>query len=128
MDRQVIPGIIHGIAGRAARHPFLVDVVPNIPFITARNSAFMSPDERLTIHELVDIKFKRLGDARILHIEIYFVGEAVKIGKDRLAGIGQVLGGNARLGTTQGALYPSHEMLRCMVTRVTVQAVPGPWP
>jgi len=40
----------------------------------------VSPDERLTIDELVDIELERLGCADIGRVEIDVVGEIVDIG------------------------------------------------
>src|SRR5260370_36542361 len=60
LDDQVVPGVVHGITWNASRMPLLSLIVPNVPLISSDNAAFVSPDERLAINELIDIESQRL--------------------------------------------------------------------
>ena len=45
LDHDMVPGIIFRPTGDSGRNPLLVYVVVDVPFVTASNAAFMSPDE-----------------------------------------------------------------------------------
>jgi hypothetical protein len=42
LDRQMIPGIVVRVAGNSRRHPARILVIPNIPFVPARDPAFVT--------------------------------------------------------------------------------------
>src|SRR5581483_3052546 len=45
LDNQVIPCIVERITRNPSFHPMLLDVVPNVPFVSTSDSALMSPDK-----------------------------------------------------------------------------------
>ena len=60
LQRQVVPGIIVGVAGNAGRDPTLADIIPDIPNVAAGYFALGAPDEAHPAEELIDIEFQRL--------------------------------------------------------------------
>ena len=75
---QVVPGIAVGMAGNPGWNPGSMHIVPNIPLIAASYSAFMSPDEALTVEKLVDVKFHSLGKINVVCPEINVIREVVQ--------------------------------------------------
>jgi hypothetical protein len=57
---HVVPGAADRITGDTGWHPFLGDIVVNVPLMAPGDAALMPPDELLAVHELVDIKLQRL--------------------------------------------------------------------
>src|SRR5207244_8337643 len=53
--------------------------IPSVPFVTAGNAAFMSPDERLSTDKLIDVELQRLGLLQIGSVEIHVVREIVVV-------------------------------------------------
>lgn len=92
LNGDVIPGIAIGIARYSSRKPRLILIVPDVPFVPARDATFMSPDKRLATDELIDIEFNRLGCGQIGYIEVNIVGEIMQIGNDRVVWIRHSLG------------------------------------
>src|ERR1700690_2495075 len=72
--------------------PPLSGIVPYVPLLPAGNPAFVSPDERLAVKELIDIEFQRLGNTQIRRVEIDVVGEIVHIRNDGVVVIREALG------------------------------------
>src|SRR6266481_3243003 len=93
LDDEMVPRIVHRIAGHTRRNPFLTWIVPDVPFVSSHNPAFMSPDERLAIDELIDIELQRLGGTDIGRIERNVVSKVVHVGNNRAIGIGKTLRG-----------------------------------
>ena len=89
----MVPGIVLWVAGSTSRHPFPIHIVIYIPFVSAGNSALVSPNESLPLGELIDIKLKRLGIGNILGIEINVIDEVVGIVGQRIAVIRKPLRG-----------------------------------
>ncbi len=58
-------------------------VIPNIPFVAAGDATLMTPDERLSIDELVDVEFQRLRSGQIVSVEIYVIDEMAQAWHDR---------------------------------------------
>ena len=75
----MVPSIVLRPARYPGRHPFFVDVVIDVPLVSARNAAFMTPDERLSACELIYVEFQRLRIGDILTVKINVVNEVVKI-------------------------------------------------
>src|SRR5580698_6215448 len=46
LDCDVVPAVVHGVTGVAARDPPAFRVVPGIPFVARGNLALSSPNER----------------------------------------------------------------------------------
>src|SRR5436853_7517831 len=77
LDGQVIPGIVVGIAGDAGGMPLLSLVVPDVPLMAAGDTTFVSPDEGLAVHELIDIELESLGGGDISDVEVDVLSETV---------------------------------------------------
>src|SRR6266704_6357950 len=60
-----------------------MDIVVHVPFVTARNAALMSSNERQPARELVDVELQRLRDACVLHPEVNVVSEIVESRNER---------------------------------------------
>src|SRR5215813_9325688 len=71
--------------------PFLSDVVPDVPLIAASDTAFMSPDVRIPVDELVDVELESLRLADVLGIEVDVVGEVVQAGNQGFVCVGKPL-------------------------------------
>ena len=80
----MVPSIVLGPARYPGRHPFLVDVVIDVPLVSAGNAAFVTPDERLSACELIYVEFQRLRIGDILSVKINVVNEVVKIRNQRV--------------------------------------------
>src|SRR2546425_12052 len=61
----MVPCVAQRVACNTAGNPVHIDVVPGVPFVTARNAALMSPDERHSAEELVDVEFHGLRGLQI---------------------------------------------------------------
>ena len=61
-ENQVIPLAANRPARNTGLDPVLVYVVPDVPLMTAFDTAFVAPDETLAGHELVKIKFESFRD------------------------------------------------------------------
>ena len=57
LDDQMVPSILQRIAGDASGHPLPRDVIPDVPFVAATDSALVSPGEAEVIEELVNVEF-----------------------------------------------------------------------
>src|SRR5579864_173646 len=90
LDDQVIPAV-DGVAGETARYPVLSRIVPGVPFVTSRNPAFMSPDERFPILKLVDVELQCLSKLHIAGIEPHVIGEVVKFRNESVASVRKTL-------------------------------------
>src|ERR1700756_4178411 len=66
----MIPRVAVWIARYASRGPFRIQVVPDIPLVSARDAALMSPDESQVAEELVHVELQRLRQRQIVSIEI----------------------------------------------------------
>src|SRR4029077_3391125 len=100
----MVPRVVYRIAGNAGREPFLPLIVPNIPFVPARNAAFMSPDKGLAVDKLVDVELQRLRNAYVGCIEVDVVREIANVWYDRTTGIGETL----RREISDQVLVPEH--------------------
>src|SRR5580692_6118962 len=69
----------------------LVDVVPDVPFVAAGNTAFMAPDEAQIIEELVHVELNRLGEPKVGSVEPHVVSEVVERGNQRVIVVRQAL-------------------------------------
>src|SRR5438445_5601667 len=92
LDGQVIPGIIVGIAGDAGGMPLLSLVIPDVPLMAAGDTTFVSPDEGLAVHELIDIELESLGGGDISAVEVDVVSEIVGVGVNFLIHVGEAVG------------------------------------
>src|SRR5260370_89218 len=101
--------------------PLLSLIVPNVPLISSDNAAFMPPDERLAIDELIDIEFQRLGDADIGRVEIDVVGEIVDIGNYGMTGIGETL----RRKITDQMIVPKRIGIDCLPSNIRSGGIAG---
>src|SRR5579864_7773097 len=91
LNDKVVPRIVHGIARYPGGMPLLAWIIPDVPFIPSGDAAFVSPDEGLTIDELIDIELQRLRSTYIGRVEIDVVGEVMDVGNDGVIRIGQTL-------------------------------------
>src|SRR5712691_7351259 len=89
----MVPGIVHRIAGHTCRNPFLTWIVPDVPLVSSNNPAFVAPNERLAIDELIDIELQRLGGADIGSKKIDVIGKVVDVGNNCVTSIGKTLRG-----------------------------------
>jgi hypothetical protein len=78
VDRHMIPRVVIRIAGNPGCHPVLIDVVPDIPFVAAGDSALLSPDKTQAVEKLIEIKFQRLRAIKLAAKKVDIVGEVVK--------------------------------------------------
>ena len=86
----MVPSIANRVARNSTFDPVHINVVPGVPFMTAGNTALMSPNERLAIEKLIDIEFQGLGDFQVGAVEVDVIRKIMEVG-DRLF-IGQVFG------------------------------------
>ncbi len=91
VNGNVIPCFVVGIARHAGWNPVLGDVVPDIPLMSAGDSAFVAPNEAHSVEELIDVEFQRLREGKIAPVEVDVVGEIMKIGNDRVIPIEHAL-------------------------------------
>src|SRR5215470_15039870 len=75
----MVPGVALGLAWNSTFHPVHTAVTPRVPFVTAGDPAFMSPDERLSTDKLIDIELQRLGLLQIGSVKIHVVREIVVV-------------------------------------------------
>src|ERR1700692_5096202 len=90
---QMVPRIGIGVARDTGGNPTLVEVVPAIPFVTAGDAAFVTPNEAHTIEELVDIELQRLSRSGTAHPKICIVGEVMIRRHQRVIRVGDSLRG-----------------------------------
>lgn len=83
----MVPGVVLWVARNAGRNPFLVDVVVDVPFVAAGDAALMSPDERFSEGELVDIELESLRGRNVLRVKIDVVYEVMKIGDEGVTAV-----------------------------------------
>ena len=79
---QVVPGIADGMTWDAAGHPVFLLIVPGVPFISAKDPAFMTPDVGFAANELVNVKLKRLRVVDIAYPEVDVIGEVMQVRDD----------------------------------------------
>src|SRR3954470_17816022 len=92
----MIPVIVGGLTGDACRFPVVIDVVPDVPFMSAGNSALGSIDEALATEILTDVKFQDLGRFDRAGKEPRIVDEVLGVEYQCLIGVRQFqLGGRA---------------------------------
>lgn len=91
LNQQVVPGVVDGIAGDSCWAPLLSGVVPNMPLMSASDSALVSPDKRLTVNKLIDVELEGLRDTQIGRKEVNVVGEIVDVRNDGVVGIRKTL-------------------------------------
>src|SRR5207302_7786645 len=65
---------------------------PHIPLMPSSDTALVTPDERFSAEELVDIELQRLGSSDVVGVEPNVVSEVVQARNQRLFCIGQALG------------------------------------
>src|ERR1700733_12468154 len=89
----MVPRVVHGITGNSGRMPFLTLIIPDVPFVPSGDTAFVPPDVRLAVNELIDVELERLRHAEIGYVEIHVVGKIVDIRNKGVIGIGKTLRG-----------------------------------
>src|SRR4029077_4913154 len=92
LNREVIPRILIRVAGNTGWHPLCVDVVPDIPFVSTRNPALVSPRKAHTVEELVYVELKSLRSTQIAAVEVDVVGEAMESRYQSVISVGHTLG------------------------------------
>src|SRR5258707_312302 len=121
LDRQMVPGTVVGMAGNARRSPALVLVVPNVPFVSARDAAFVAPDETHTTEELIDVKLQGLREPEVISIEIDVVSEVVECRNQRLIGVRHAL----RRGGTDQRVVPQGIGVRSTASNPKYSGLPA---
>jgi hypothetical protein len=81
--------IVEWIASYSRGMPLLSGVVPNIPLVATRDSAFVTPNIGLAVHKLIDIELNRLRGANVIAKKINVVYKVVRLGVDAIVAIGQ---------------------------------------
>ena len=76
----MVPRAADWVAGNSGRHPLMIDVIVDVPFMAAGDSALMSPNVGFPAGELVNVELQTLRDTGIFHPEIHVIGETVKSG------------------------------------------------
>jgi hypothetical protein len=68
-----------------------VDVIPDIEFMSARDTALMSPGESHGVEVLVDVELQHLRQLEIGAVEVKIVSEAVQVRNDLVIAVGHAL-------------------------------------
>ena len=84
LNDEMVPGVAQRFARNTGGMPLLSGIVPDIPLIPAGNSAFMSPNEGLPIHKLVNVELESLGCIDICGVEVNVISKIVNIRNDRV--------------------------------------------
>ncbi len=87
----MIPLIVQRVARYSRGIPFLSRIVPGVPFVPARNPAFVSPNVGLTVHKLINVELKRLCGTDVSGEEIYIVDKVMRTGVDAVIGVRNTL-------------------------------------
>lgn len=86
----MIPSV-DGVASDAGRVPMMSGIIPDIPLMAAGNAALMSPDERMTTEELIDVEFQSLRESYVVGEEVDVISEIVDVGNDGVIEVRQTL-------------------------------------
>ena len=87
LNGQMIPLIVEWMASHSGGKPLLSRVVPNIPFVSAGDAAFVPPNIRFAVHKLIDIELERLRSADVIAEKIYVIHKVVRLGVDAIVAV-----------------------------------------
>jgi hypothetical protein len=87
LNCQMIPLVVEWITSHSGGMPLLSWVVPNVPFVPARDAAFVPPNIRFAVHKLIDIELNRLRRADVIAKKIYVIHKVVRLGVDAIAAV-----------------------------------------
>jgi hypothetical protein len=65
------------MASHSRGMPLLSRVVPNVPFVPARDAAFVPPNIRFAVHKLIDVELKGLRGADVIAKKIHVIYKVV---------------------------------------------------
>jgi len=78
LERDVVPAVVHRVAGGAGRNPLRVGVVPDVPLVASSDTALVSPDQRETIEVHADIELQDLYQRKLSSVEVRIISEVMK--------------------------------------------------
>src|SRR5258708_2282543 len=78
LDRQMVPGTVVRAAGNARRSPAFVLVVPNVPFVSACDAAFVAKDETHIVEELINVELQGLREPEVISVKVDVISEVVE--------------------------------------------------
>src|SRR6266404_2401610 len=102
------------MASHSGGTPLLTGVVPNVPFVSARDSAFVPPNIRFAIHKLIDIELKRLRGADVIAKKIYVIDKVVRLGVDAIVAVRHP----SRREVPDQVIIPKCVRERCLATDI----------
>src|SRR5215813_9237645 len=88
----MIPGVIVGITRNTRGNPRIIDIVPDIPFMSARHAALGAPNEAHPIEVLVNVEFEDLRNRQARGEKVCVVREIMNRWNQNVIDVWQPLG------------------------------------